>query len=270
MTLLVKSTKISTMSLLNKEKIKQLYQKLPSDVVVTASWLEANNISMQLRFKYVKNGWLQTLGKSAYIINANNYTWQGLVVGIQHFMKLSYHIGGLRALELQGFAHYLPIGTENTITLYGDNNFPAWLKNLEVLDKIVLHKKPYLKEFGLKHMDSSIKGYDLIVSSPERAIFELLYLVEKDGISFEFVSEIYEGLTTLRPNVISQLLEQCDSKKVKRLFCFFMDYYDHQWKKFVNIDNLDIGTGKMQVVKGGAFDKKYLITVPKEFIDGPK
>ena len=258
------------MSLLNKEKMKQLYQMLPSDVVVTASWLETNNISMQLRFKYVQNGWLHSLGKSAYIINPNNYTWQGLVVGIQHFMKLPYHVGGLKALELQGFAHYLPIGTENTITLYGENNFPAWLKNLEVEDKIVLHKKPSFKEIGLKHIDSTIKGYDLTVSSPERAIFELLYLVEKDGISFEFVSEIYDGLTTLRPNVINQLLEQCDSKKVKRLFLFFMDFYNHQWKSFVKADNLDIGTGKMQIVKSGVLDKKYLITVPREFIDGSK
>lgn len=225
---------------------------------------------MQLRFKYVQNGWLHTLGKSAYIINPNNYAWQGLVVGIQHFMKLPYSVGGLKALELQGFAHYLPIGNENTITFYGENNFPAWLKNLEVTDTIVLHKKPNFNHLGLKNIESSIKGYDLIVSSPERAIFELLYLVEKDCISFEFISEIFEGLTTLRPNTINQLLEQCDSKKVLRLFCFFMDYYNHQWKNFVKLDNIEIGTRKMQIVKNGRLDKKYLITVPKEFIDGSK
>ena len=258
------------MSLLIKEKMKQLYQILPPDVVVTASWLENQKISMQLRFKYVKNGWLHTLGKSVYIINPKNYTWQGLVVGLQHFMKLPYHIGGLKALELQGFAHYLPIGDENTITLYGEKNFPAWLKNLEVTDKIVFYKKPYLKELGLKNLTSDIKGYTLVVSSPERAIFELLYLVEKDGISFEFVAEIFEGLTTLRPNIINEFLLQCESKKVKRLFCFFMDYYNHQWENFVNTGNLEIGSGKMQIVKGGALDKKYLITVPREFIDGSK
>ena len=185
-------------------------------------------------------------------------------------MKIPYHVGGLKALELQGFADYLPIGNENTITLYGKNNFSAWLKNIEVEDKIVLHKKPYLKELGLKNIASCIKGYDLIVSSPERAIFELLYLVEKDGISFEFASEIYEGLTTLRPNVINQLLEQCNSKKVKRLFLFLMDFYNHQWKNFVKADNLDIGTEKIQIVKNGVLDKKYLITIPRKFIDGSK
>lgn len=243
---------------------------LPPEVVISASWLEVNGISRQLRYEYIGSTWLNALGKSAYIINSAKYTWQGLVVGIQHFMKIPYHVGGLKALELQGFAHYLPIGNENTITLYGKNNFSAWLKNIEVEDKIVLHKKPYLKELGLKNIASCIKGYDLIVSSPERAIFELLYLVEKDGISFEFASEIYEGLTTLRPNVINQLLEQCNSKKVKRLFLFLMDFYNHQWKNFVKAENLDIGTGKIQIVKNGVLDKKYLITIPRKFIDGSK
>ena len=258
------------MSLQNSDKLKQLYKILPQEVVVSASWLEENAISRQLRYEYVCSKWLYSLGKSTYIINPNHYTWQGLVVGIQHFMKLPYHIGGLKALELQGFAHYLPIGTENSITLYGKNNFPAWLKNIEVAQSIILHKKPNFNDFGLKNIVSTIKAYDLIVSSPERAIFELLYLTQKDGISFEFVAEIFEGLTSLRPNIINQLLEQCDSKKVLRLFCFFMDFYNHQWRNFVKIDNLNIGTGKIQIVKGGTMDKKYLITVPKNFIDESK
>lgn len=256
------------MVLQNSNKLKHLYKILPQDVVVSASWLEENGISRQLRYEYISSNWLHSLGKSAYIINPDNYSWQGLVVGIQHFMKLPYYIGGLKALELQGFAHYLPIGNKHTITLYGEKNFPAWLKNLEVADKIVLYKKPYLKELALKPMDSGVKGYNLIVSSPERAIFELLYLVEKNGISFEFIAEIFEGLTTLRPNVINQLLEQCNSKKIKRLFLFFMDYYNHPWKSFVKRENIEIGTGKMQIVKGGTLDKKHLITVPKVFVNG--
>jgi hypothetical protein len=79
-----------------------------------------------------------------------------------------------------------------------------------------LIKKPYYDSIGLKNISSNIKDYDLKVSSPERAIFELLYLVEKDGISFDFVSEIFEGLTTLRPNIINELLQEFESKKVKK------------------------------------------------------
>ena len=258
------------MSLLNNKKLKQLYQELPQNIVVSASWLEEHGISMQLRYKYLNSEWLHTLGKSAYIINPQSFTWEGLLIGIQQFVKLPYHIGGLKALELQGFAHYLPIGNENKITLYGTKNLPAWLKNLNIDYKLVLQKKPYYGSIGLKNISSNIKDYDLKVSSPERAIFELLYLVEKDGISFDFVSEIFEGLTTLRPNVINELLQECESKKVKRLFAFFMEHFNHPWKKFVNIDKINIGTGKMQIVKGGTLNKEYLITIPKDYTSESK
>lgn len=49
-----------------------------------------------------------------------------------------------------------------------------------------------------------------------------------------------------------------------------MDFYNHQWKNFVKADNLDIGTEKIQIVKNGVLDKKYLITIPRKFIDGSK
>lgn len=261
---------MSTMSLHNDLKLKQLYQLLPKEVVVSASWLEQNGVSRQLRYKYLQSEWLHTVGKSAYIINPQSFTWEGLLIGIQQFVKLSYHIGGLKALELQGFAHYLPIGNENKITLYGTKNLPAWLKNLNIDYKLVLQKKPYYDSIGLKSFSSNIKDYDLKVSSPERAIFELLYLVEKDGISFGFVSEIFEGLTTLRPNIINELLQECESKKVKRLFVFFMEYFNHPWNKFIEIDNIDMGTGKMQIVKGGTLNKKYLITIPKDYTSESK
>lgn len=261
---------MSSMTIQNNTKLKQLYELLPSGVVVSASWLEKNAISRQLRYDYVNSGWLHTLGKSAYILNKKNYTWQGLIVGVQSFMELSYHIGGLKALELQGFAHYLPIGTENKITLYGEKNFPAWLKNIEIPNKIILCKKPYFGLTGLKKVTSNIQDYDITISTPERAIFELLYLVEVDGMSFEFVAEIFEGLTTLRPNLINELLTKCESQKILRLFCFFMDFYNHQWKQFIKTDDIEFGNGKMQIVKGGILDKRYLITLPKEFISESK
>jgi len=154
------------MSILNNEKNKLLYQQLPSSVVVPASWLDKHGISMQLRYKYVQSGWLQTMGKGAYIINPKNFTWEGLVVGIQHFAKLDYHIGGLKALELQGFAHYLPIGNESKITLYGKNYLPAWIKNLDVDIKVNLYKKPYFDSIGLKELSSTVQVYDLKISSP--------------------------------------------------------------------------------------------------------
>jgi hypothetical protein len=56
----------------------------------------------------------------------------------------------------------------------------------------------------------------------------------------------------------------CENVKVKRLFLHLSDRYEHLWVKYLKKEDIDIGTGKMQIVKNGKFDKKYLITVPKE------
>ena len=49
-----------------------------------------------------------------------------------------------------------------------------------------------------------------------------------------------------------------------------MEHFNHPWKKFVNIDKINIGTGKMQIVKGGTLNKEYLITIPKDYTSESK
>lgn len=49
-----------------------------------------------------------------------------------------------------------------------------------------------------------------------------------------------------------------------------MEYFNHPWEKFVNVDKIDMGTGKMQIVKNGTFNKKYLITIPKDYTSESK
>ena len=55
------------MSLLNKQKLKQLYQELPQNVVVSASWLKKHDISMQLRHKYLHSECLYNKSRKLYM-----------------------------------------------------------------------------------------------------------------------------------------------------------------------------------------------------------
>jgi hypothetical protein len=77
-----------------------------------------------------------------------------------------------------------------------------------------------------------------------------------------------EGFTTLRPKLVSELLECCNSIKVKRLFLFLAEHYNHTWVR--SISKVDLGSGKRLVVKNGCFDRKYGITVPKSFCEEPE
>lgn len=72
-----------------------------------------------------------------------------------------------------------------------------------------------------------------------------------------------EGLNNLRPASVQKLLEACNSIKVKRLFLYMADKANHDWVRYLNLDNVDLGSGKRSIVADGVYVAKYQITVPK-------
>lgn len=253
------------MNVQNDIKIQKLYQMLPEGVVAPASWLAEQGYSMQLLYQYTKSGWLKKASRGSYIRSDATLLWQGAILGLQKLAKEPFHIGGLTSLNLQGYAHYLPLNTSQTFYLYGIEKLPAWFKSLKLEQTFSPIKKPYFDKVGLKNIPTNIKDWEILVSSPERAIMELLYQVKPDGFSFEFASEIFEGLTTLRPSLLEELLSRCENIRVKRLFLFMARYFNHPWAKHIKTNNLELGSGRIQIVKNGVFDNEFLITVPKEY-----
>jgi len=75
---------------------------------------------------------------------------------------------------------------------------------------------------------------------------------------------IMEGLTGLRPEVVQELLTKCTSVKVKRLFLYMAEKSNHAWLEYVDVKDVDLGSGKRSLVKQGFYDKKYKITLPRE------
>ncbi len=92
---------------------------------------------------------------------------------------------------------------------------------------------------------------------------ECLYLAPKSQPLLE-VYELMEGLNNLRPTLVQQLLEQCTSIKVKRLFLFMADKAGHDWFDYLDMSKIDQGSGKRSIVESGIYNPKYKITVPKE------
>jgi hypothetical protein len=85
-----------------------------------------------------------------------------------------------------------------------------------------------------------------------------------DRESFHQVDALVEGLATLSPRRLQDLLLECRSVKVKRLFFFFADRHRHGWFTKLDASVVDLGKGKRMVAKGGTFDAKYQITVPED------
>lgn len=61
--------------------------------------------------------------------------------------------------------------------------------------------------------------------------------------SFYSLDMVFEGLTSL--------LTICRKIKVRRLFFVLADRHDHAWRKHLNMDAFDFGTGGRALVRDG-------------------
>ena len=85
--------------------------------------------------------------------------------------------------------------------------------------------------------------------------------------TFHNLDMIFEGLTTLRPKTIAALLHSCRKIKVKRLFFVFADRHGHPWRRHLDPDDFNLGSGDRALVKGGKIHRGYRIMVPNEFAE---
>jgi len=101
------------------------------------------------------------------------------------------------------------------------------------------------------------------MSTPERAVLELLNEVPERE-TFHQADMLMEGLSNLSPRKLQTLLVECRSIKVKRLFFWFAERHDHAWLPKLDRNDVDLGSGKRMLVRGGKLDRKFNITVPEK------
>jgi hypothetical protein len=259
------------MSIRKDNKLNRLQQLIPEGVAVPSTWLSANGYTPQLVRKYVQSGWLKTLGSRVYARPGESVSWEGVVLGLQKLGELQLHIGGVTALNCQGLAHYLPLGGNATVHVWGKDRPPSWVEQVTIDTQWSFHRRRLFTqdpEQGWTMLPTKVRDWTIRGSAPERAILEVLSEVDETPSSFSFAADLLEGLTTLRPAVINALLESCVNNKAKRLFLFLANHYAYPWAKRVDMDAIDIGSGKRMITRGGKLDKRYLITVPEAFHAG--
>lgn len=254
--------KIETISLEKKQKINQLLNSQPSGVVYLSSWLTENGFSTQLLNRYKKSNWLYSIGTGAWMRVGEKPIYRGAIYALQQQCKLSIHPGGKSALSLLGKAHYLELSTKQIILFGGSKEkLPAWFTKHNWGVKINYFSSSFLPSgAGLQTLEQN--DFSLQISNPVRALLECLYLAPKKQKLLECY-EIMEGLNNLRPKQVQDLLEQCTSIKVKRLFLYMAEKSNHDWFKYINVEKIDTGKGKRSLVKDGVYIAKYSITVPK-------
>ncbi|HEY4087165.1 MAG TPA: type IV toxin-antitoxin system AbiEi family antitoxin domain-containing protein [Bryobacteraceae bacterium] len=268
-------------------KLNWLQRVLPEGLIVDSGWLEQHDISRQLRHKYVAHGWLLPLARGVYCKSCvpdeiSSIQWQDLLISLNTLHNLPAAAGARTALELHGFSHYLSSAVREA-HLYANGKFPGWVLRVPLDTRLALHNARKLfkggdvpaypaKEdvafppevSGFTQQEWRRSKYPLILSTPERAILEILdELPQRE--TFHQVDVLMDGLRNLSPRRLQALLSDCNSVKVKRLFFLFAERHNHAWLRKLDPSAIDLGKGRRMLVRGGKLDPKYNITVPENF-----
>jgi len=242
-------------------KINQLLQRWPPQTVGTVRWLSSRGVDRRLADKYVQSGWLERLGHGAYKRTGATVDWAGAVLALQTQLGLDLHPGGITAIELRGYAHYLAF-RRREIVLFGKPGMklPAWFDGRQWSRPVTLVTTGVFPGSDKATSMLQVDEVELNVATLEQATFEMMYLVPKRQ-SYEEAVQVMESLTSLRPQVVQQLLQNCTSVKTKRLFMHAAERSNHLWLKRLDLSKINFGSGRRTIHAGGRLDNKYDLVV---------
>lgn len=247
----------------SSQKLKAVFLDWTAHSVVTHPWLRARGVSPDLSRSYVNNGWLERLGNGTFKRPGDRLSWQGALHSLQSQLGLEVHAGALTALAAEGHRHYARAG-KDTVFLFSQTGtaLPKWFREYPWPERMNLTQTRFLPQ-GLGVRSADLGGFSVKASAPERAILEALHLGPRE-VDLVEISEIVEGLRTLRPKLMQDLLEGCSSVKVKRLFLYIAARAGLPVVRHLNRERITLGSGDRMTVRGGVYIPEYRLTVPRE------
>ena len=244
-------------------KINWLVSHASPGTLVLQQWLTENGVSYSLAQKYTQSGWLKKLSSGVYYRPSLKPGWVDVLQAADMQLHLPVHLAGLGSLTHQGLSHYLQLGKAQVwIGVKNKQSLPKWFREFSNQKWLYCgnHKLEILPEKDLKVI--TVKGKELKASCPELAAYEVVDAIGK-YITFEHAAELFQGLVNLSPRKVQSLLERSRSVQTNRVFLFLSHYYDHQWVQRLDETNIELGSGKRQIVEKGRLDERYQITVPE-------
>jgi hypothetical protein len=247
------------------KEIPLLERVLPAGQIVNRGWLYERGISRPRVDYALRAGKLEPLAHGYYRLPGPPLKWEHVVYSLNE-MGYNVHVSSRSALELQGHAHYLPVGDVNRLDLFVENKLPAWVLDFSGGYRFVQHRRRLFENVPAEAIILQPFGawdWPIPYAAVELAFLELLAGVET-AADFSLADKFFESAVNLRPSMLHSLLHSCKQVKAKRLFLWFSERHNHDWLSVLDINDIDLGAGKRMIVKGGALNSKYQITVPKE------
>ena len=300
----------------NNSKLKPLIQGLPSGLLADSAWLGRKGYYHSLRSRYVNGGWLERPAQGVYRMPGGGIQWQHVLISLQSIMEFPIVAGGVTAMHVHGYTHYVPYRHLPYACLYGASKPSSWLFKLPCETRFRYHGTHRLfpdtpvvpasmdvdEWIGLDTDDAvsarhakiaresktqtsedaafvaasftrktwGMWDWPMVVSTPERAVLETIDVLPQWEGCFDLVDKFLESVFPDDLNALhmNTLLKRCNSIKTKRMFMWFAERHGFDCLDAIDIDAIDLGSGKRQIFKGGRLHTNYNITMPLEADDG--
>lgn len=248
---------------------KTLLEKIPDGLVVTRKKLMALGMDRPSIDYFLRSGKLTQVNHGVYRRPGPPLKWEHLIYSVTQ-LGYEVHVGSRSALDLSGFAHYLPLGGVQQIHVYCKKKLPNWLSTLNEKAQIVSHKFKLLSDLPVTAINNRPFGHwdwPIPYASSELALIELVDEIA-DEAGFTMTDKYFESATTLRPKLLNELLSNSLKIQANRLFLWFAKRHNLPCFNSINLSEINLGKGKRMIVRGGALDKEFQITVPKGMANG--
>ena len=246
---------------------KALMEKIPDGLVVSRFKLTKLGFDKPAIDYFLRSDKLVPISHGVYRKPGPPLKWEHLVYSLVE-LGHNVHVGGRSALDLSGFAHYLPLGGMQYLHLYCESTIPTWVGKLKIPVEIVPHKLNIFSKLPENSINTRPFGHwdwPIPYASTELALLELVDTIDGSD-SFQTVDKYFEIATTLRPELMNQLLSTCKKVSANRLFLWFAKRHNLPCFKSLDIKKINLGSGKRMIAQGGVLDKDFQITVPKEMV----
>lgn len=249
------------MAIQNQIKIKQILSRIPAKTVVTAKQLAAMGVNHVLVSDYEKLGWFKRIANGAYTRMQEDANLDGALFALQHGDMPTIHVGGSTALnDYYGKLHFVKVGVKKQLFTSLSKRVPAWFTKVYGSGVGVTYTDFLPSGLGLQERKND--NFMVLVSSMERALFEMLYLVPTK-VSVAEAYAIMETVQSVRVHLVQEMLEKCRSVKVKRLFLCFAENAYMQWFSALDLSRVDLGSGVRKIGKKGILYPRYNLVIPK-------
>lgn len=224
---------------------RQLLAELPRGQPLGTAWLRLRGLAPKQVARLAQEGWLKRLGHGVYLLPGDKLDRDASLAWLARSMP-GLHVAGKTALAWRGVRHNLAF--QQTLTLWGDKpgrlpewftaEFPAHYQATHIFDA---QMPPQL---GLAPLPAGRS--DMLVSTPERALLELLNDVGKRQ-GLEEARHLVEGVRSPRLQVLDDLFSHLHRIKVVRLADMLANELELPWRSVAREHSVRMAGGERWV-----------------------